>query len=177
MLHLMPLTLVTVSLLGVFLFLFLLHVRQKRKELKIINTDPDANAKYHTEHLQRLADQMNQILGDHKIYTNSELTICDLANELGTNRTYVSSSINICYNQNFNSYVNQFRLAEMKDIILNRSDVTNKELIALCGFGSIDTMKRVVKQKTGLSLNDWKGLVLQEGSKSSCCCIFSQRQS
>jgi hypothetical protein len=50
----------------------------------------------------------------------------------------------------------------MKDIILNRSDVSNKELVSMCGFGSIDTMKRVVKQKTGLSLNDWKEQILRE---------------
>ncbi|HOG06324.1 MAG TPA: helix-turn-helix domain-containing protein [Paludibacter sp.] len=160
MLHPIPLTLFTVLLLAIFLFL--LHMRQKRKELKIIDKDPDTSPKYHPEQLRKIANQLDRIFADHKIYTNSDLTICDLANELGTNRTYVSSSINVCYNQNFNSYVNQFRLDEMKDIILNRSDVSNKELVSMCGFGSIDTMKRVVKQKTGLSLNDWKEQILRE---------------
>ncbi len=160
MLHPIPLTLFTVLLLMVFLFLF--HVRQKRKEFKTIDKDQDTSPKYHQEQLRKIADRLDRILADHKIYTNSDLTICDLANKLGTNRTYVSSSINTCYNQNFNSYVNQFRLDEMKDIILNENDVTNKELVSMCGFGSIDTMKRVVKQKTGLSLNDWKEQILRE---------------
>ena len=160
MLHPIPLTLFTVLLLMVFLFLF--HVRQKRKEFKTIDKDQDTSPKYHQEQLRKIANRLDRILADHKIYTNSDLTICDLANKLGTNRTYVSSSINTCYNQNFNSYVNQFRLDEMKDIILNENDVTNKELVSMCGFGSIDTMKRVVKQKTGLSLNDWKEQILRE---------------
>ncbi len=175
MLHPIPLTLFTVLLLMVFLFLF--HVRQKRKEFKTIDKDQDTSPKYHQEQLRKIADRLDRILADHKIYTNSDLTICDLANKLGTNRTYVSSSINTCYNQNFNSYVNQFRLDEMKDIILNENDVTNKELVSMCGFGSIDTMKRVVKQKTGLSLNDWKEQILREDNRPSCCDVFSQKQS
>ena len=112
-------------------------MRQKRKELKIIDKDQDTSPKYHPEQLRKIANQLNRIFADHKIYTNSDLTICDLASKLGTNRTYVSSSINVCYNQNFNSYVNQFRLDEMKDIILNDNDVTKKNLFPCADLGQL----------------------------------------
>ncbi|MDD4197917.1 MAG: helix-turn-helix domain-containing protein [Paludibacter sp.] len=118
------------------------------------------------EQLREIADKLNVILTDKKMYTNPELSIHDLAAIIGTNRSYVSSSINIFYNQNFCSYINQYRLNELKETIKEENYFTQKELAVRCGFGSIDTMKRAVKQKTGLSMKDWKELLVEEKHKN-----------
>jgi len=34
--------------------------------------------------------------------------------------------------------------------------MTYQALAEQCGFGSIDSMKRAVKAKTGCSINDWR---------------------
>ncbi len=111
---------------------------------------------YSDKQLESIACQLTDILCKQKVYTNPNLTITDMANMVGTNRTYVSSSINTFYNQNFCSYVNQFRLEAMRTYLLEDQKISNKELASNAGFGSVDTMKRVVKQKTGLSITDWK---------------------
>lgn len=101
------------------------------------------------------------------MYTNPELSIHDLAEMIGTNRSYVSSSINIFYNQNFCTYINQYRLNELKDTIIEEGKATQKELAVKCGFGSIDTMKRAIKQKTGLNMKDWKEYIFKENQENN----------
>lgn len=102
-----------------------------------------------------IAEKLDFILKTEKIYTKSDLCIADIASELGTNRSYTSRIINTFYNQNFCSFINQYRFHALEEIITHSNGYTYKELASMCGFGSIDTMKRIVKLNTGLSLRDW----------------------
>jgi len=165
MLHNGSITLgLTVS--GMFvLFFMLLFFRRKKKArfIRLVNEASSTNTKQNLDQLREIADKLDFLLSNKKMYTNPELSIQDLAEMIGTNRSYVSSSINIFYNQNFCSYINQYRLNELKDTIQEDTTLfTQKELAYRCGFGSIDTMKRAVKQKTGLSMKDWREHITQE---------------
>lgn len=103
-----------------------------------------------------IAEKLDLKLKTDKMYTNPDLSIQDLASEIGTNRSYISSTINTFYNQNFCSYINKYRFQELADTIIKEKSCSHKELATKCGFGSIDTMKRTVKINTGLSLKEWK---------------------
>lgn len=143
----------------------LIIIRRRDKKAKHISSKnkPEVNnPRQNIEQLREIAEKLDFILKNKKMYTNPELSIHDLAEMIGTNRSYVSSSINIFYNQNFCTYINQYRLNELKDTIIEEGKVTQKELAEKCGFGSIDTMKRAIKQKTGLNMKDWKEYVYKE---------------
>lgn len=91
-----------------------------------------------------------------KIYMNSNLNITDIAQRVGTNRTYISSIINQQYKQNFCSFVNGFRIKELEVIYKENPDYSNEELVELSGFGSVRSLKRFIEGKTGMSLTEWK---------------------
>lgn len=91
-----------------------------------------------------------------KIHLNCQLNIMDLVEAVGTNRTYISAIINQHYHQNFCSFVNNYRIAELEKTIGGNSELTNEMLAEKCGFGSVSSMKRAVYAKTGLSFSEWK---------------------
>ena len=91
-----------------------------------------------------------------KIYLNSQLNIMDVVQAVGTNRSYISAIINQQYNQNFCSFVNKFRIEELERIIHENHDIPSEILAEKSGFGSLNSMKRAISSKTGLSLTEWK---------------------
>jgi AraC-like DNA-binding protein len=102
---------------------------------------------------------LNKILAEFnekKIHLNSQLNITDLAQAIGTNRTYISSVINQQYNQNFCTFVNTYRIQELEQVLLENPDYSNEMLAEYCGFGSVISLRRAVSAKTGLSMNEWK---------------------
>lgn len=105
---------------------------------------------------QKLLDKILVLFVNNKIYLNNQLTIFDVAQALGTNRTYISSVINQHYNQNFSFFVNNFRLEQLKREYILHPDNSNEVLAELCGFGSLSSLKRVVSIHTGMSITEWK---------------------
>jgi len=103
-----------------------------------------------------IINKLTELFEDKKIYLDSKLNIVEVAAQIGTNRTYISTLINQLFNQNFCTYVNQFRVNELKEKILQFPELSNPELAEKCGFGSVDSMKRAIFTKTGKSLQVWR---------------------
>jgi AraC-like DNA-binding protein len=102
--------------------------------------------------LQKLLTEFEE----NKIYLNSQLNILDVVQAVGTNRSYISSVINQQYNQNFCSFVNNFRLQELQRVYQENPEYTNESLAEYCGFGSVSSLRRSVHAKMGLSITEWK---------------------
>jgi len=86
-----------------------------------------------------------------RMYRNPELTLTDLANHLGTNPSLLSKIINRSLGKNFNDYVNQYRVLEVKE---NLADPQNAHLTIMslaydAGFNSKATFNRAFKKFTG----------------------------
>jgi AraC-like DNA-binding protein len=96
------------------------------------------------------------LFNEKKIYLNSRLNIMDIVKEVGTNRTAISNLINHHYNQNFCSFVNGYRIEELARVHAENPKYTNELLAETCGFGSLNSLKRAVEAKTGLSLSEWR---------------------
>lgn len=112
---------------------------------------------------KKILDKMLAQFDEKKIYLNSQLTIMDVAQLVGTNRSYISGLINRQYNQNFCSFVNNYRLEELKEIIHNSPDSTNDILAENCGFGSVISLKRAIQATAGISITEWKYNELTNG--------------
>lgn len=102
----------------------------------------------------------------NKIYLNSELTILDVVQLVGKNRTYISSLINQEYGLNFCAFVNSFRINELERIMSEKSYEAYDELAERAGFGSVKSMKRAVLSKTGLTLKEWRKQLEQRDNNS-----------
>jgi AraC-like DNA-binding protein len=112
-----------------------------------------------------LLDKIHKEFLIKKIYLNHNLIITDLVKTLGTNRSYISSVINQQYNQNFCSFTNGFRIEELKNRLQKDPEYSLVELAEICGFGSVNSMKRAVSSKTGLIFADFKKQIYNDRKK------------
>lgn len=86
-----------------------------------------------------------------KMYRNPELTLTDLANQLGTNPSILSKIINRSFGKNFNDFVNEYRVLEVKEKLANPNNahLTIMSLAYDAGFNSKATFNRAFKKFTG----------------------------
>ena len=137
---------------------------------KVIN--PDVEEENNDEPVQLLIPSVNEPdvlinkliseFRENKLYLNSELTIHDVAKTVGSNRTYLSAIINQNFNQNFCGFVNGFRVKELERMILENPDYVLNQYVELCGFGSVNSMKRSVAANAGMSFNDFRSSLLMK---------------
>lgn len=111
---------------------------------------------------REIIEKLDELLRKEKLYTKCDLSLNEIAEILGTNRTYVSVGINSFYKKNFSSYLNTYRWDELQNTIQEDDLISNKELATKCGFGSVDSMKRIIKQETGLTLKEWRDQICEE---------------
>src|SRR5574344_861968 len=69
---------------------------------------------------QLLAEKINKLFVCDKVYLNNKLNIQDVAQHVGTNRTYISTIINNRYGMNFCTFVNNHRLEELERLLKDR---------------------------------------------------------
>lgn len=81
------------------------------------------------------------------LFLRADLSIVSLAEQIGTNRTYVSKAIKDAKGCNFSDYVNRYRLdyavALMKS--MPKDDIVVQNIAMQCGCGSIQTFYRYFK--------------------------------
>jgi len=96
-------------------------------------------------------EKVEQSIVEEKMYRNPELTLTDLANQLGTNPSLLSKIINRSFGKNFNDYVNQYRVLEVKENLANPANahLTIMSLAYDAGFNSKATFNRAFKKFTG----------------------------
>jgi len=82
--------------------------------------------------------RLEEYISDVKPYLDTEFRITDLAEAIGTNRTFLSSFINRIYGVNFNRFMNGYRLGELEELMRNPALASKgrMQLIAQAGFGS-----------------------------------------
>lgn len=104
----------------------------------------------------KLDEKLIDLFKNKKIYLKEDLNIVHLANITGSNRTYISHFINKHYQQNFCSFVNSYRIRELTNYLKTDPNATNQNLAEKCGFSSVDSLKRVVKNQTSMSVTELK---------------------
>ncbi len=82
---------------------------------------------------------------NEKPFLNQDLRITDLVDVFHVNRTYISSFINVEYNMNFSTFINNYRMEEFRRLsklpdYLNKS---KQELVELAGFNSYRSFLRI----------------------------------
>lgn len=85
-------------------------------------------------------ERIERYLDTKKPYLNSEFLITDMAEDLFSNRSYVSNFINREYGMNFNRFINGYRLREMErlrqEAARKRQSVPLLQLVMNSGFGN-----------------------------------------
>ena len=93
---------------------------------------------------------LERIVEEKQLYMVKNLTLSDLAQEMGTNRTYVSNYLSQVRGQTFYDYINQIRI-EKKSVPLLREhpEYTLDYVASESGFASLSTFRRAFLKLTG----------------------------
>jgi len=110
---------------------------ENRQELTISNCWKD---------LQRLMDE-------EKIFLEPDLNLIELAQRLGTNRTYLSLAVRQFSGKSFSDYVNTARITYAQELLLKGESPKNVEYS--CGYISSSTFYRQFQRIAGASPSIW----------------------
>jgi AraC-like DNA-binding protein len=106
--------------------------------------------------LEKLKTKLQDLMQNDKIYLEPNLTLNDLSRNLGVNSTVLSFAINNGFGKNFNDFVNEFRIAEVKEKLKTDEDSTLLNVAFGCGFNSKATFNRAFKKFTGVSPKEFQ---------------------
>lgn len=96
---------------------------------------------------------------NERIFLQPGLSVVDLAKAIGSNRTYVSASINSHSGKSFALFVNTYRVEYAKQIMEKDGKLSVAQVAEMTGFASEESFRRNFRNITGKSPSDWTGSV------------------
>lgn len=94
-----------------------------------------------------------------KVFLQPGLSVVDLAKSIGSNRTYVSASINSHSGKSFALFINTYRVEYAKTIMEKDGKLSIAQVAEMSGFASEESFRRNFRNITGKSPSDWTGTV------------------
>lgn len=150
---------VFVLLLSCGLVVLFLMYRRGRRQLSALRLKDEEIRKLKEERteatgegsdiLKELFDRAEERVFTGKLFLNRDLSLEMLARELATNRSYLSSCINICSGYNFSQWINNYRVNYIQARMHETDDLTR--LVNESGFVSRAAFYRNFKQHTQLT--------------------------
>lgn len=100
-----------------------------------------------------------------KLYLRNNITLESLAEEIGTNRTYLSKTINRFSGNNFNGYIDKYRIREAALMIeSDNGRMTFKQLAEAVGYNSLPVFYKAFSKETGLSPGKYRDSIARKKS-------------
>lgn len=131
------------------------YLRSKAIELSFTEKEAEEIEKRKTllpdKELAKLKDRLNYLMEKNQVYLEPNLTLTDLSRQLGVNSAVLSFAINNGFGKNFNDFINEFRINQVKEKLKIADDSTLLVVAFDCGFNSKATFNRAFKKFTGVS--------------------------
>lgn len=99
--------------------------------------------------------RINELMETRKMFLNPYLKITDVADALGTNRTYVSNSINAAKGCTFNVFINSYRVEYAKELMRKNPEMKMAEIWTASGFSTETSFFRNFKLFTDMTPKEW----------------------
>jgi AraC-like DNA-binding protein len=114
------------------------------------------NRRYETSKIKKLdveslLSRIQSLMDNEKIFCDEDLSVNGLARELGIEPYQLSQIINENFNNNFNYFINTYRIEEAKKILLSERDRTIISVAYAVGFNSTTVFHGWFKRITGVS--------------------------
>jgi len=128
-----------------------------------VNTDESSEKRKYlksglsAEMAENLHSRLTDLMVTEKLFTQSELSLSELAGRLNTLPNYLSQVINDKEGKNFYDYINTLRIEEFKALVA-RPENRKYTLLSLsydCGFNSKSSFNKNFKKVTGLSPSEY----------------------
>jgi AraC-like DNA-binding protein len=160
---------ITLILMVLFTFYFINSVLFKMLKLSAGNSaltardNVESPKKYAGSNMTAIQLAENKMrVWDHMVttkrYLDNELTIDELARDLGLPPKIVSQVINEGFSSNFFDFVNKFRVEEAKSLLINPPDdkMTIQEIMYHAGFNTKSSFNTAFKKFTGQTPTQFK---------------------
>ncbi len=146
----------TLTLINIFVF-FRFIIGQKHMNSEMIDqlSEDSKFTKLEENKANDLKERLVRYFEDEKPYLNKNLSINEVSLYLYTNKTYLSKIINDDLGQNFNQFVNSFRIEEVQKLFNANRDLSIHELRKLSGFGCMASFTIAFRVFLGSSPADW----------------------
>lgn len=107
---------------------------------------------------QAYFDTLERLMKNEQLYLDPQLSLQKVADQLGISAGYLSQIVNVATQQNFNSYVNRFRVARIKEMLVD-SDFDHYNLLGIgqeAGFSAKSTFYASFKKETGMTPSQYR---------------------
>lgn len=103
-----------------------------------------------------LEDQIVELVAKQELFKNTDLTLNDLTERIGTNRNYVSEAISRSEYGSFYKMVNSYRIKYAMELMSENPCMKLDEVAHFSGFSSRVTFSRAFKDLNNMSPSAWK---------------------
>ena len=110
------------------------------------------------EHAKEYETQLQNYMKIEKPFLDPELTIKDVADHLHISRHHITQVINEKLGKNFFTWINEYRVEEVKERLLN-PDYSHLTIVAIaydCGFNSKSAFNSIFKKETGRTPSEFR---------------------
>lgn len=105
---------------------------------------------------QHLIDALHKLMEEELYFLEENVNIDDLAQRIGTNRTYVSRLMRQEYGLTFIEYVNVARIQHSQKLLYTSPDLTLEEVALKSGYQSSSNYFRAFKRYAGCTPKQWQ---------------------
>lgn len=119
-----------------------------------------ANMQQQTARKTELKTQLTTLFEVEKVYLKSTLTLNEVVQMLGTNRTYISNLVNNEFNLSFYQFVNKYRISETIRIFSENPTLPHNEIAEKVGFNSMSSFIIAFKLHQQCTPKEWKRMHL-----------------
>lgn len=104
----------------------------------------------------KILPQLVKLIEEEKVFLQPNLSLDDIAQNLNTNRTYISRVINEEFKCNFYEFINNERIKYAKTLVSQNPLFTQEQVAEMSGFTYAPTFSRVFKKHTGTTFRQWQ---------------------
>ncbi len=97
-----------------------------------------------------------ELMHGERLYCDEDLSVAGLAEHLGIRADQLSAILNRVQGQNFNAFVNEYRVAAVQAMLLESPDRTILSVALACGFNSQRAFQAAFRKHTGLSAREYR---------------------
>ena len=148
----------TLLLITVAIICFFIYRRQSKQKQTLEENEaktPKASNLKESGNAE-LMQRIHHLVVEEKQFLNSDLTVSDIAKQLGTHRNNISSCVNLIKDCNFTQYVNGYRIEYAKQLMRQHPEMKLNTVGLESGFANETSFYRTFKMITGKTPSEWK---------------------
>ncbi|HRX16141.1 MAG TPA: helix-turn-helix domain-containing protein [Spirochaetota bacterium] len=108
---------------------------------------------------EKLESRLQTIMCDQRLYCNEDMNLSTLSKIAGVGTHQLSQYINDVHGDNFNGYINSFRINEAKRLMLEEPQAEIISISFSVGFNSYSAFSSAFKKITGTSAANFRAMI------------------